>query len=104
MAYYFWCNLPPNPRSNNSSNSQINPGTQDESWNSKIQTIKILLDSGASASIVRKNLSYERNRILKDTKNKWITMAGTFNTTFVKEIILKLSSEIYTKCYLTNKL
>ena len=36
-------------------------------------------------------------------------MAGTFNTTVVTEVILKLpllnhSAEIYTKCHLTNKL
>ena len=36
-------------------------------------------------------------------------MVGTFNTTFVTEIILKIlelnrSVEIYTKCHLTNKL
>ena len=36
-------------------------------------------------------------------------MAGTFNTTFVTEIILKLSelnhsAEIYAKCHLTDKL
>ena len=36
-------------------------------------------------------------------------MAGTFNTTFVREIILKLpeldhSAEIYAKCHLTDKL
>ena len=35
-------------------------------------------------------------------------MAGTFNTTFITEIILKLlelndSAEIYAKCHLTNK-
>ena len=36
-------------------------------------------------------------------------MAGTFNTTFVTELILKLpelnhSADIYVKCHLTNKL
>ena len=41
--------------------------------------------------------------------SKQFTMAGTFNTTFVTEIILKLpelnhSAEIYAKYYLTNKL
>ena len=80
----------------------------DENKNSKVRTIKILLDSGASASIVCKDVLYERHRIHKDTKNKWSTMAGTFNTTFVTEIILKLkelnhSAESYTKCHLTDK-
>ena len=60
----------------------------DENENSKEQAIKILLDSGASASIVRNGVLCERHRILKDKKKKWLTMAGTFNTTFVTEIIL----------------
>ena len=62
----------------------------DENKNSKVGTIKILLDNGASASIVRKDVLYERHKILKDKRNKWSTMAGTINTTFVTELILKL--------------
>ena len=46
-------------------NSQINPGTSDENHNSNTRAIKILLDSGASASIVRKDVLYERHKILK---------------------------------------
>ena len=70
---------------------------------------KILLDSGASASIICKDVLYERHKILKAKKNKWSTMAGTFNTIFVTEIILKLpelnpTAEIYAKCHLTDKL
>ena len=70
--------------------------------NFKEHTIKILLDSSASASIVGKDVLYERHRILKDKKNKWSTKAVTFNTTFVTEIILKLlesnhSADNYTK-------
>ena len=80
----------PKPRGKNSTNSQINPGSSDENKNSKVRTIKILLDSGASASIVRKDVLHVRHKILKDKKNKWSTMAGTFNTTSVTEIILKL--------------
>ena len=81
----------------------------DKNKNSKVRTIKILLDSGSSASITRKDVLYERHKILKDKKNKWSTMAKTFNTTFVTKIILKLvelnhSTEIYAKCQLTNKL
>ena len=88
-------------------NSQINPGTLDKIQNSKVCAIKILLDSSASALIVHKDVLYERHKILKDKKNKRSTMAGTFNTTFVTEIILKLPElihfvEIYAKCYLTN--
>ena len=82
--------LPPNTRGKNSTNSQINPGTPDDNKNSKVHTIKIIIDSGASASIVRNYVLYQRHRIFKDKKNKWSTMAGTFNTTFVIEIILKL--------------
>ena len=70
---------------------------------------KYFLDSGASASIVCKDVLNERHTILKDKKNKWSTMAGTFNTTFVTKIILKLpelnhSAENHAKCYLTDKL
>ena len=80
-----------------------------ENWNSKVCTIKILLDSSASASIVSKDVLYKGHRILKDKKNKWSTMAATFNTTFVTEIKskhleLNHSAEIYLKCHLTNKL
>ena len=82
--------LPPNLRGKISTNSQINPITSDENRNSKTHTIKILLDSGAGASIVRKGVLYKRHKINKDKKNKWSTMAGTFITTFVTEIILKL--------------
>ena len=79
-----------NLRGKNSTNFQINPRTLDENKNSKVCTIKILLHRGASASIVRKEVLYEHHRILEDKKNKWSTIAGTFNITFVTEIILKL--------------
>ena len=46
--------LPPNSRDKTSTDFQINPGTLDENNNSKVCTIKILLDSGSSALIVRK--------------------------------------------------
>ena len=65
--------LPPNPRNLNSIYSQINPETSDENKNSEVCTIKILLDSGASASIVYKDLLYERHKILKDKKDKCST-------------------------------
>ena len=45
--------LPPNQSGKNSTNAQNNMGTTDENKNSKVRTIKILLDSGASASIIR---------------------------------------------------
>ena len=43
----------------------MNPGILDEKKNSKVHTIKILLDNGASASIVRKDVLYKRHKILK---------------------------------------
>ena len=69
--------LPLNPRGKNSTNSPIHPGTMDENKNFKVHTIKILV-------------LYKRHRIFKEKKKKWSTMAGTFNTTPVTEIILKL--------------
>ena len=83
--------LPPKLRGKNSKITQINPGTSDKNKHSKVHTIKILLDSGASASIIRKDKLYICQRILKDKKNTWSTMAGTFNTTFATEIMLKLA-------------
>ena len=82
--------LPPKQRGKLSTSSQINPTALDETKNYKVRTIKILLDSSASASIIHKDVLYERHNILKDKKNKWSTMTWTFNTTFVTEIILKL--------------
>ena len=86
---------PPKLRGKNSINSQINQTTSDENRNSKVCTITILLDSGASASIARKDVLYERHTVLKDKKNKWSTLAGTFSTTFVTEIIFKLRERIF---------
>ena len=57
--------ISPNPRGKNSTNSHINPGTTDENQNSKVSTIKISLDSGASASLVRKAVLHNHNKILK---------------------------------------
>ena len=101
--------LPPKPRGKISTNSQNNPATLDENKNSKVFTIKILLDSGASTSMVRKNKLYECHKKLKNKKNKWSTIAGTVKSTLVTEIILKLkelnnSAKIYAKCHLTNKI
>ena len=109
LSITFGIILPSNPRGKNSTNSQINPGSLDENQNSKVFTIKILLDSGVCALIIHEDVLYERHTILKDKKKICSTMAGTFNTTFVIDIILKLpesnhSAEIYAKCHLTNKL
>ena len=63
---------------------------------------KILLDCGESALNICKDVLYKQHKFLKEGKNKWSTMAWTFNTTLVTEIILKFpelnrSAEIYTK-------
>ena len=108
-TYHVCVILFPNPRGKISTNSQIIPVNSDENKNSKVCTIKILLDNGASASIVREDVLYKCHKILKDKKNNWSTMAGTFNKTFITEIILKLSelnhsAEIYAKCHLMDEL
>ena len=48
--------LPPKLQCKISTISQINPAPLDENKNSKVYNIKILLDNGASASIIRKDL------------------------------------------------
>ena len=53
----------------------------------------MLLDNSANASIVRKDVLYKRH--FKDKMNKWLTMTWNFNTTFVTEIILKLTELIF---------
>ena len=81
--------LPLNLRRKNSISTQMNPGTMDEIRNSKIRTIEIVFDSGASASI--ENILYGRCKILKDRENKWSTMVGIFNITFRTDLELKFS-------------
>ena len=56
--------LHPKLRGKISTNSQINPTTLDENKHFKVRAIKILLDSGASASIVCKDVLYECHKIL----------------------------------------
>ena len=82
--------LSPNLRNKNLANYQINPRTTDDNKNSKICPIEILLDSGANGSIVRKDILHERRKILKQKRNKWSTMAKTFNTALLTELKLKL--------------
>ena len=53
--------LPPKLRGKISTNSQISPGDSDENQNSKVLTIKILLDSSDSASIVCKDVLYKQH-------------------------------------------
>ena len=58
----------PNPRGKKSANSQINPATTDENKNSKVCTLKLLLDSGASSSVVRRDVIHKCHRTLKEEK------------------------------------
>ena len=60
--------LPPKLRGKISTNSQMNPTTLDENQNSEVCAIKILLHSGANASIIHKDVLYKRHQILKDKK------------------------------------
>ena len=97
--------LSPNPHGKNLTKSKINSGTTYGNKNSKVRTIKILLDS--SASFVCKDVLYKHHKILKDKKNKCYTMAGIFNTTFQAKLKLKLPELNYTakinaKCHLTG--
>ena len=56
--------LPPKLHGKILTNSQNNPVTSDKNKNFKVHTIKILLDIGASASIVCKDVLYKRHKIL----------------------------------------
>ena len=51
--------LPPKLHGKKSTNSKISPETLDENRNSKVRTIKILLDSSASESIACKDVLYK---------------------------------------------
>ena len=69
----------------NLTNNHMNLGTTDENKNSKVHTIKILLDSGDISSIVCKGVLYKSHKHLKDKKNEWSTIAGTFNTILLQK-------------------
>ena len=97
------------PRGENSTKLQISPGTPDKNLTSikQVSILKPSLDIGASASIVRKDVLHKRHKILKQKKNKWSTMAGTFNTTSTMELEIQLpglyhTTEIYAKCHLID--
>ena len=63
-----WYDFISNPRRIYSTNAQINPGTSDDNKHSKVHTIKILLESGTSASLVCRDVPHERKRIFKDKR------------------------------------
>ena len=48
------------------------------------------LDRGASASFICRYVLHGHQKILKQKKNKWSTMTGTFNTASKTELKLKL--------------
>ena len=59
--------------------------------------VKILLDSGASASIISEKHVRNKNYYLDKTKsNTWSTMAGSFATSYETEIQLKLPELFHT--------
>ena len=59
--------------------------------------VKILLDSGASASIINEKYVRKKNYYLKKTSsNTWSTMAGSFATSYETEVTLQLSELFHT--------
>ena len=70
--------------------------------------LRILLDSGASASILHSSYVLRKEVRRNDVTHEWSTMAGTFKTTRLAEIKLKLpelsdSAEINVNCHVTNQ-
>ena len=68
----------------------------------------ILLDSGASASIIHSSYVLRNELRRNDVTNEWSTMAGTFKTTRLAEIKLKFpelsdSAEINVNCHVTKQ-
>ena len=58
---------------------------------SNARGLKILLDSGSTASIITKNMaSYGKTRSGKNTKKRWDTAAGTFSTDHETTMVLIL--------------
>ena len=50
--------------------------------------VRILLDSGASASIISKDFVVQENYVKSNASQEWLTMAGTFKTTRVAYVTL----------------
>ena len=71
--------------------------------------VKILLDSGASASIVHERYVHSNNYFLRKTsKNTWSTMAGAFATSYETEVSVKLpelyhTAHISVPCHVTKQ-
>ena len=71
--------------------------------------MKDAVDSGASISIVHKNVLHKCHKLIKQRKNTLSSMAGTFNITPTTALELKLlelnfAVEIVVKCNLIDNL
>ena len=71
------------------------------------KTVKILLDSGASASIIHSSYVGKNDFSNKNKKTTWKTLAGDFTTTRMANINLKLpelnpTAEINVNCHVTK--
>ena len=69
--------------------------------------VKILIDSRASASIIRHSYVRKNKLATKNVTNQWTTMAGTFNTNQIVNINLKLPelnsmAGIKVECHVTK--
>ena len=72
------------------------------------KNVKILLDSGASASIIQHSYLRKNDFTQDKTIHEWTTMAGTFKTTRTAKIELKLpelnsTATIAVKCHVTKE-
>ena len=68
---------------------QVRPIQNGVCW--KNTYVKILMDSGASASIIHESFESKNNFITrKPSMNKWSTMDGSFSTSREAEIALKM--------------
>ena len=72
------------------------------------QSVKILLDSGASASIISNSYVAKNDYVKNKTSSNWATMAGTFKTNRVATVSLKLpelnhTAEISEKFHVTEE-
>ena len=87
---------------------QINKSTVDKvRRKSTDTTVEILLDSRASASIIRHSYLRKNKLATKNVTHQWITMAGTLNTIQIVNINLKLpelnsTAEIKVECHVTK--
>ena len=87
---------------------QINKSTVDKvRRKSTDRMVKILIDSGASASIIRHSYILKNKLTTKNFTNQWTTMTGTFNTNQIVNINLKLpelnsTAEIKVECHVTK--